>query len=62
MLLRCCAGGIFALYALICRGAGLRPGSSSQMHEADLGLGQYSLPGRRRRGTSTVAAKFRGKC
>lgn len=35
-------GGIFALYALICRAAGIQPGGGSLAHEADMSLTQYS--------------------
>lgn len=35
------AGGIFALYALICRAAGIRS-AGSLAHEADLSLSQYT--------------------
>ena len=53
------AGGIFALYALICRSVGVRDGTHA--HEADLSLMQYSLQGSSaRRHASTVASKVRG--
>lgn len=37
-------GGIFALYAVICRAAGIQHGSQA-VHEADLSLSQYTTTG-----------------
>lgn len=50
-------GGIFALYALICRASNIRHGAS--MTEADLSLTQYQAG--RPPGGSRVAAKLRGE-
>ncbi|KAI3432754.1 hypothetical protein D9Q98_004295 [Chlorella vulgaris] len=35
-------GGVFALYALLCRATGIQGGGTSLVHEADLSLRQYS--------------------
>jgi hypothetical protein len=48
-------GGIFSLYALICRAANLR--QTSQAQEADLSLSQYQQGAGRRPGGSKAGSR-----